>query len=101
MGPFVTGLELLGGAMLLVGLATRFAAIALAIDMVVAVVSTKVPILLGHGFLGFADPTANPGLLSMLHETRTDVAMMCTAIFLAIVGAGAHSLDARLAARAT
>jgi uncharacterized membrane protein YphA (DoxX/SURF4 family) len=97
MGPFVTGVELLGGVLLLVGLATRFAAIALAIDMIVAIVSTKLPILLGHGVLGFADPTAKPGLLSMIHEARTDLSMLCVTIFLAIVGAGARSIDARIA----
>ncbi len=97
MGPFVTGVELLGGVLLLVGLATRFAAIALAIEMVVAIVSTKLPILLGHGVLGFADPTAKPGLLSMIHEARTDLSMLCATIFLAIVGAGSRSIDARIA----
>ncbi len=97
MGPFVTGVEIVGGTLLLVGLATRFAAIALAIEMIVAIVSTKIPILIGHGVLGFADPTAKPGLLSMVHEARTDLSMLCAAIFLAIVGAGARSIDARLA----
>ena len=96
MGPFVTGVELVGGVLLLVGLATRFAAITLAIEMVVALISTKLPILLGHGLLGFAAPTAKPGLLSMVHEARTDVAMLCATIFLALVGAGERSLDARL-----
>jgi uncharacterized membrane protein YphA (DoxX/SURF4 family) len=98
-GPFVTGVELVGGALLLLGLATRFAAIALALDMVVALVSTKLPILVGHGVLGFAAATAKPGLWSTLHEARTDISMLCATIFLAIVGAGAISLDARLAAK--
>jgi uncharacterized membrane protein YphA (DoxX/SURF4 family) len=95
MGPFVTGVELVGGILLLLGLATRFAAITLAIDMVVALIATKLPILLGHGLLGFAAPTAKPGLLSMVHEARTDIAMLCSVIFLALVGAGERSLDAR------
>jgi putative oxidoreductase len=65
------------------------------IDMVVAFVSTKLPILLGHGFGGFADPTAHVGFWAMAHEARTDIAMLLGCAFLVIVGAGALSLDAR------
>ncbi len=85
--PFVTGVELVGGALLLVGLATRFAAVALAIDMVVALASTKLPILREHG------------VLAAIHEARTDVAMLCATIYLAIVGAGARSFDAVITSR--
>jgi putative oxidoreductase len=53
MGPFVGGCEIVFGALLIVGLLTRLAAIALLIDISVAIVSTKIPVLLGHGFCGF------------------------------------------------
>ena len=39
--PFVSGVELVGGALLLIGLFTRIAAAPLAIVMVVAVISAK------------------------------------------------------------
>ncbi len=39
--PFVSGVELVGGALLLIGLFTRIAAVPLAIVMVVAVISAK------------------------------------------------------------
>jgi putative oxidoreductase len=39
--PFVSGVEFVGGLLLLVGLLTRFAAVPLMIVMVVAIVSAK------------------------------------------------------------
>jgi uncharacterized membrane protein YphA (DoxX/SURF4 family) len=46
-GPFVAGVEIVCGFMILVGLLTRLAAIPLVIDMLVAITTTKIPILLG------------------------------------------------------
>jgi putative oxidoreductase len=64
----------------------------------VAIISTKLPILLGHGFWGFSLPKlANYGFWSMLHEARTDLCMLLGSLFLLIVGAGRKwSLDAWL-----
>src|SRR5260370_39151497 len=50
MGPFVGIVEILCGTLIILGLFTRLAAIPLIIIMIVAIVSTKVPILLGHDF---------------------------------------------------
>jgi uncharacterized membrane protein YphA (DoxX/SURF4 family) len=97
MGPFVGGLEVVCGLLIIAGLVTRFAAIPLIIDMLVAITSTKIPILLGHGLGRFSLPKlASYGFWSMLHEARTDFAMLFGSIFLLIVGAGAWSIDARL-----
>lgn len=102
MAPFVGIVEIVGGALLLAGLLTRPAALVLAIDMIVALVSTKLPILIGHGLLGFADPPAGrTGFLAMAHEARTDVSMLLGAVFLLLAGAGPWSLDARLAQNRT
>jgi putative oxidoreductase len=84
MAPFVGVVEIVCGTLILVGFATRLAAIALIIDMVVAIVSTKVPILLVKG------------VWAMAHEARTDWSMLLGAVFLFLVGAGPWSLDARL-----
>src|SRR5690606_9627996 len=46
MGPFVGGVEIACGALVLAGLLTRLAAVPLIINMLVAIVSTKIPILL-------------------------------------------------------
>lgn len=100
MGPFVGVVETVCGALILLGLLTRLAAIPLIIDMTVALLSTKVPILLGHGYWRFASPSVKQhGLWSMLHEARTDLSMLLGAIFLLLVGAGALSLDAALRRR--
>ena len=79
-------MEIVSGFLLLTGLLTRLASIALIIDISVAILSTKVPILLKQGFW----PAEA--------EARTDYSMLLGLIFLLIVGAGAWSLDARLAA---
>ncbi|HVP33187.1 MAG TPA: DoxX family protein, partial [Steroidobacteraceae bacterium] len=53
LGPFVGMTEIVCGALVIVGLLTRLAAIPLIVVAVVAFVSTKIPILLGHDFLIF------------------------------------------------
>ena len=99
--PFVGLVEIVCGALVIVGLFTRLAAIPLLIDISVAILSTKVPILLGHGYWRFSLPKLKHyGLLSMLHEARTDISMVLGLIFILIVGAGALSIDgARTAKR--
>ena len=100
MAPFVGVVEIVCGALILVGLLTRLAAIPLIIDMLVAILSTKIPILVGHGFWGFSLRTLPYyGVWGMLHEARTDLAMLLSSIFLLIVGAGVWSVDARLSSR--
>jgi putative oxidoreductase len=97
MGPFVGGVEVLCGALVLLGLLTRVAAIPLIIDISVAIISTKVPMLLGHGFWTFTlAKLPRYGFLSMMHEARTDFSMFCGLVFLFIVGAGRWSWDATL-----
>ena len=54
MGPLVGGVEIVCGAFLIIGLLTRLVSILLLIDISVAIVSTKIPILLGYGFWGFS-----------------------------------------------
>lgn len=98
MGPFVGAVETVCGALIILDLLTRLAAIPLIIIMIVAIVSTKVPILLGHDFWIFHLPKlARYGFWSMLHEARADFDMLLGSLYLLIEGAGAWSLDARLA----
>lgn len=84
LAPFVGVCEIVFGLLVLLGLFTRWAALPLIVDMLVAISSTKIPILLESGFW------------KMAHESRTDFAMLLGSAFLLIVGAGPWSLDARL-----
>jgi len=94
-GPMVGGIEILCGTLVLAGLLTRLAAAPLATTMVVAIVSTKLPILLGHGFWGFGlRQLPSYGFWAMAHHGRTDWAMLLGSLFLIWVGAGPWSLDA-------
>lgn len=84
MAPFVGVVEIAGGLLLLVGLLTRLAALPLIVDMLVAISTTKIPILLKQGFW------------KMAHEARVDWCMLLGSLFLLLAGAGAWSIDARL-----
>jgi uncharacterized membrane protein YphA (DoxX/SURF4 family) len=98
--PAVGTVEIVCGALVLLGLVTRLAAAPLIGVMVVAIVSTKIPILVGEGFWGFElRKLPEYGVWSMAHEARTDVSMLLGSIFLVVVGAGPWSADARLARR--
>jgi uncharacterized membrane protein YphA (DoxX/SURF4 family) len=97
MGPFVGVFEIVCGLLLIIGLLTRVAALVLLIDISVAIVSTKIPVLLGQGFWGFSlMKLPRYGFWSMMHEARTDFSMWLGLLFLMIVGAGRWSLDATL-----
>ncbi len=81
LASFVAVFEIVCGCLVLFGFLTRIAVIPLIIIMLVAIISTKVPILLNNGFW------------KMAHETRTDFSMLLGSIFLLINGAGSFSLD--------
>ncbi len=97
LGPLVAVFETVCGALVLVGLFTRVAVIPLIVIMLVAIVSTKIPVLLGEGFWGFSlRKVPYYGFLGMAHEARTDWSMLLGSLFLFIVGSGSLSVDAFL-----
>jgi len=83
MAPFVGTVEIVCGTLLLIGLFTRLAAIPLLAVILVAIITTKFPML------------ARTGIWSMLHEARTDFSMLLGLLFLLITGAGSLAVDAR------
>jgi uncharacterized membrane protein YphA (DoxX/SURF4 family) len=94
LGPFVGTVETVCGLMVILGLLTRPAAFALFINISVTIFTTKIPVLLGHGFLGFSlMKLPHYGFLSMVHEARTDFAMWFGLLFLLITGPGRWSAD--------
>lgn len=99
-GPLVGWVELICGALLLIGLLGRLASIPLIVIMIVAIISTKIPILMGEEWLIFSLRDLDRyGFWSFAHETRTDWAMLLGAIFVLLSGSGRWSLDERLFAR--
>lgn len=97
MGPFVGTVEIVCGTLIILGLLTRLAAIPLIAIMVVAIVSTKLPIWAGQDIWIFHMPKiARYGFWSMAHEARDDFLMLLGSLYLLIAGAGAWSLDAML-----
>ena len=100
MSSFVGVVEIVFGALLLLGLLTRLATIPLIIDISTAIATTKIPLLFGTG----PEPNgqgAQYGLWGMLHSGRVDFSMLLGLIFLLLVGAGGWSLDALLARKVT
>ena len=91
---FVGVFEILCGLLLLVGLLTRAAAMAMLINMTVAIIVTKIPIAFGESFGPFVlRELKTYDFWSMAHEIRTDFAMWMGSLFLLIKGAGAFSFD--------
>jgi uncharacterized membrane protein YphA (DoxX/SURF4 family) len=87
LAPFVGVVEIVCGLLVAIGLVTRAAAMPLVIDMLVAIASTKIPILQKSGFW------------AMAHEARTDLSMLLCCLFLILVGSGELSLDEKLRSR--
>jgi putative oxidoreductase len=81
--PFVGAVEVLCGLLLMVGLLTRLAAVLLLIDIAVAIVTTKLPMLMHQGFW------------PAMHEARTDYCMLLGLIAILCIGPGFLSCDAK------
>lgn len=78
----ITGIfEVFCGIFVLLGLLTRLAVIPLLVIMGVALIRTKIPILMEKGFW------------AMAHDYRTDFAMTLLLLFLLYFGGGRFSLD--------
>ena len=84
LAPFVGTIEILCSILVLVGLFTRLAVVPLFFIIVVAILSTKLQLFASGGFW------------AMLHESRTDWAMLLGIIFLFLRGGGWWSMDKRL-----
>ena len=78
--PFVGVVEIAAGAFLVIGLLTRFSALLLLINISVAIITTKIPMLSGNFWV-------------FTHESRTDFCMFLGTIFLLITGSGKWAVD--------
>jgi len=98
---FVGGLETVGGLLILLGLGTRFVAVPFLIEMVVAMLSTKIGLYLGTSPLPLPPSPPLSGFWAVLHEVRSEYAQLLTVAFLLWAGPGSWSLDARRAGKRT
>jgi uncharacterized membrane protein YphA (DoxX/SURF4 family) len=97
MSAHVVGvLEIVGGLMLIFGFLTRCISIPFIIQMIIAVLSTKIALYLGTSPLPLPPSPPQVGIWAVLHETRADYAQIMTVLFLLIAGPGPISLDAKL-----
>ena len=91
---FVAYLEIFGGLLLISGLFTRLITAPFIIEMIVAILSTKISMFLGRSPLALPPSPPQIGLGAVLHEVRSEYAQLMTVLFLLINGPGALSLDA-------
>ena len=85
MAPFVGGVESIFGALIVIGLMTRRATIPLAIDVIGAIIATKIPMF------------ATKGFWIAIHESQLDFVMLSGLVFLFIEGPGSCSIEEELA----
>jgi putative oxidoreductase len=84
LAPLVGGIEIGGGAAILLNLYAGDAALAMLAIILTAFVSTKVPILLGKSLGPFVlAPLNEYGWVSFFHESRTD--LLTAFVLLAII----------------
>jgi putative oxidoreductase len=94
---FVALLEIAGGALLMTGFLTRLISIPFLVEMVVAVLTTKIALYLGTSPLPLPPAPPKVGIWAVLHEIRSDYAQFICTLFLLINGPGLWSVDSMLA----
>lgn len=99
MAHFVATLEIVGGLLILAGFLTRLIAIPFVIEMIVAILSTKIALYLGTSPLPLPPAPPQVGMWAVLHEVRSDYAQIMSVLFLLAAGPGPLSVDAALARR--
>ena len=94
---FVAWVEITGGILFILGWLTRPVAIAFIIEMIVAILSTKISLYLGKYPLPLPSSPPQVGIWAVFHEIRSDYAQIMTSIFLLVAGPGPIAMDAKLA----
>jgi putative oxidoreductase len=91
---FVACLQIVGGLLVLSGWWTRLIAIPFLVEMIVAILSTKISLYLGTSPLPLPAAPPKVGMWAGLHEVRSEYAQLQTVAFLMINGPGKWSADA-------
>jgi len=82
VAPLVGLVEMIGGILLLFGLATRLAAVPLLTLVLVSFIAVRLPVLVQSGFW------------EMAHHAQAEVLLAGSLAYLILVGGGAWSIDA-------
>lgn len=90
--------EIIGGLLLIFGLFTRITSLYFIIQMIVAVLTTKISLYSGTSPLPLPPAPPKTGIWAVLHEIRSDYAQILTCLFLLIEGPGRRSVDFMIAA---
>jgi putative oxidoreductase len=85
--------EIIGGLLLIFGLFTRIVSFYFIIQMIVAVLSTKIDLYFGRSPLPMPPAPPKMGIWAVLHEIRSDYAQILSCLFLLIEGSGRRSMD--------
>jgi putative oxidoreductase len=85
--------EIVGGLFLIFGIFTRVTAFYFMIQMIVAVLLTKIDLYFGTSPLPLPPAPPKVGIWAVLHEIRSDYSQILTCLFLIIEGAGRRSVD--------
>jgi len=94
---FIAVMEIAGGLLLICGLFTRIVSILFVIEMIVAILSTKISLFMGTYPLALPPSPPQSGIWAVLHEIRSEYAQLLTCLFLIFVGPGRFSLDHKFA----
>jgi len=86
-------IEIVGGLALVLGLLSRFVSLVFVVEMLVAMLSTKITMYLGTSPLPLPAVPPQTGLWAVLHEIRSEYAQMVCCMFVLWMGPGAWSLD--------
>jgi uncharacterized membrane protein YphA (DoxX/SURF4 family) len=97
LAHFVGVAEIIGGLFLIFGFMTRAVSLYFILQMIVAILSTKIALYLGTSPLPLPPAPPQVGIWAVLHEIRSDYAQLLTCLFLMLVGPGVLSLDERIA----
>jgi uncharacterized membrane protein YphA (DoxX/SURF4 family) len=95
LAPVVGGIEMLCGAAIFFGLFAGNAALLLLPVNLTALISTRIPVLLGRRFGPFAFPfLPHYGWLSFFHEARVDLFLL-VALIAIMIDSGVHLVRKR------
>jgi putative oxidoreductase len=90
---FIAMVEIIGGWLIIGGLFSRVISIVFVVEMIFAILLTKVALFYGTSPLPLPPVPPQIGIWAVLHEIRTDYALLASCIFLAIDGPGKFSID--------